>query len=87
MNVEFLPDRHAVIGRSIEFTAATSSDWVGMGRTAAWIKLPEFRIAVDEAKCRGTDFRVKGREIFAAGLLPFIVHVTQRAFPHWLGLG
>lgn len=58
MNAKFLPNRKAVLDATTQLTAAVTRQWIGMGRTAAWIKLPPFRQALDLARSRGAAFKV-----------------------------
>ncbi len=58
MNVDYLPNRYAVIDRTNQLLAQVSREWIGMGRTAAWIRLPEFADAVNAARRNGASFRV-----------------------------
>lgn len=58
MNVEYLPHRHSVINRTNELLRQVRHEWIGMGRTAAWIKLPEFASAISAARVNGARFKV-----------------------------
>jgi len=58
VNVDFLPDREAVLERATALTQGTQREWIGMGRTAAWIKLPSFAQAVAAARESGATFKV-----------------------------
>lgn len=48
----------AVLECGTQLVKDTQQQWMGMGRTAAWIKLPEFRQAVEDASQRNVNFRV-----------------------------
>jgi hypothetical protein len=58
MDVDYLPNRLSVIERTNELLKHVKHEWIGMGRTAAWIKLPEFASAINVAHARGAKFKV-----------------------------
>ena len=58
MEVTYLPNRKAILGCGTQLVKDTQQQWIGMGRTAAWIKLSEFRKAVEEASQRDVEFKV-----------------------------
>ncbi len=58
MKIEYLPNRKAVIDCSIQIMDQAEEQWLGMGRTAAWIKLPDFRKAVAAARHRNVAFKI-----------------------------
>ena len=49
MEMTYLPNRKAVLECGTQLVKDSNQQWIGMGRTAAWIKLPEFRQAVEDA--------------------------------------
>lgn len=57
-SVDFLHNRQAVIDRSTELLDGVQREWIGMGRTAAWIKLPDFGAAARTAAARGVALKV-----------------------------
>jgi len=58
METIYLPNRKAVIQCGTQLVKDSQQQWIGMGRTAAWIKLPEFRQAVKDASEKGVAFKI-----------------------------
>jgi hypothetical protein len=58
MEVTYLPNRKAVVECGIQLVQNAQQQWIGMGRTAAWIKLPEFRKAIEDASQRDVNLKI-----------------------------
>ncbi len=54
----YLPNRKSVVDCTNRLLTKAKKQWIGMGRTAAWIKLPEFKKAVVDARTRNVNFKV-----------------------------
>jgi hypothetical protein len=76
-SLTLLNNREAVINCTAVLMGLADSEVIGMGRTCAWIKLPEFRVAVEQARKDGVDFKV----------VVFYEKTTDRHAATWTGLG
>lgn len=77
MEIKYLASRNAVIDSTTELLYQTTKEWIGMGRTAAWIEIPSFAAAIRTAQAKGVSFKVV---IFFEGN-------AYKHFGDWIGVG
>src|SRR5438105_1353512 len=58
MEIRYLADRDSVINLTTELLTQVSDEWIGMGRTAAWIDLPRFAAAIKQAQSKNVSFKL-----------------------------
>lgn len=74
----YLPNRQIVVEASTKLTKSVRNEWIGMGRTAAWIDTETaFGNAIREAAARGVSIKV----------VVFLEKETPQYAQHWLDIG